>query len=549
MGVFWSLSLQASNTSDAEKINTYAKELNNEYKFELADEDGYGGLEFFDRGFGYGTVEPSGARKFEEFIDKVVTHFPYMRLNFFGSGDCACHQWKKVSKNGVLVDYEPWCMNIHCEGEHFNELHSYIDYITQQGFEVALDETGGCSLLWVYDRKSEEEKCYFTLQHISKQLSDVEIICYKNECKDNVPFISEYCIMRDGEGQWTEADNTIMDIGHWCVHGVLEGRATIFDVIKDSGACFAQILDEVRKNHSKAWVVGSIISNTENAIGLMLYFKPEDKEWLEKADDGFCTIYNAILLWGMYNSFNAVPETFVDEETKEEVVITRLELHNTPLFAMETGKDAELFAKLYNAKYEREWNNMHKNTIELLEFTDVDYTIILHKMLDSREYSVTRGDIDDEIKWMCEKLGDIYRYGCERFGRFINKEKAKKYYDIALITDDNPFDNEKQYPEYYDTPTSFKYTINGDSTGELKALIEQHATMSLDNEFGIYAPINNIMHELVGTDPKQPKYRGNVLYVSEEDCALIIKGEANEPEVLGYAVLKKYPALKVLIEA
>ena len=548
MGVFWDLSLRAGNENDAEKINAYAKELNNIYKFELTDEDGYGGLAFFDRGLGYGTVEPSDARKFEEFIDKVVAHFPDMRLNFFGSGDGACCQWEKVSKNGVLVAYEPWYMNIHCESEHFKELLSNIGYIEQQGFKVSQDETA-CSLLWTYDIKSEEEKCHSTLQHISKLLPQAEIICYKNECKDNVPFISEYCIMRDGEGEWIEADSTIMYIGDECVCGVLNGKATIFDVIKDSGTCFAQILEEVRKNHSKAWVVGSIISNTENAIGLMQYFKSEDKEWLEKADDKYRTVYNAILLWGMYNSFNATPETFVDEDTKEEVVITRLELLDTPLFEMGADKEAELFAKLYNSEYDREWNNMHKNTIELLEFTDVDYTIILHRMLDCREYSVTRGDIDDDIKWMCEKLGDIYRYGCERFGRFIDKQKAKKYYDIALITDDNPLDDEKQYPEYEDTPTSFKYIIKGDATDELKTMIEKHATMSLDNEFGIYAPINKIMHELVDTDPKQPKYRGNALYVSEENGDLIIKGEANEPEMLGYAVLKRYPTLQVLIEA
>ena len=548
MGVFWDLSLRAGNENDAEKINAYAKELNNIYKFELTDEDGYGGLGFFDLGFCYGTVGPSDAKKFDDFINKVVAHFPEMKLHLFVSGDGACCQWEKISKNGVLVAYEPWYMNIHCEGEHFKEMLSNIGYIEQQGFNVSQDETA-CSLLWKYDRKSEEEKCHSTLQHISKLLPQVEIICYKNEYKDNVPFISEYSIMKDGEDQWIEADNTIMYIGDECVYGVLEGKATIFDVIKDSGACFAQILEEMRKDHSRAWGVGSIISNAENAIGFMQYFKPEDKEWLEQADNKYRTVYNAILLWGMYNSFNATPETYVDEETKEEVVITRLELRDTPLFEMGADKEAELFAKLYNTEYDREWNNMHKNTIELLEFTNVDYTIILHKMLDSREFSITRGDIDDEIKWMCEKLGDIYRWGCERFGRFIDKAKAKKYYDIALISDNNPLDDEKQYPEFEDTPTSFKYTIKGDATGELKALIEEHATMSLDNEFGIYAPVNKIMHKLVGTDPKQPEYRGNVLYVSEENGNLIIEGEANEAEMLGYAILKKYPTLQVLIEA
>ena len=548
MAVFWHLSLKASNESDAEKIKAYAKELNNVYKFDLTDEDGYGGLAFFEWGFGYGTVEPDNAERFNEFINKVVANFPEMKLNFFGSGDGACQQWEKVSKNGVLVYFEPWYMNIHCEGEHFKELLSNIGYIEQQGFEVSQNETG-CSLHWEYDRKSEDEKCHSTLQHISKLLPQAEIICYKNECKDNVPFIGEYCIMKDGEGQWIEADNTIMYIGDECVYGVLEGKATIFDVIKDSGACFAQILEEMRKDHSRAWVVGSIISNAENAIGFMQYFKPEDKEWLEQADNKYRTVYNAILLWGMYNSFNATPETYVDEETKEEVVITRLELRDTPLFEMGAGKEAELFAKLYNTEYGREWNNMHKNTIELLEFTNVDYTIILHKMLDSREFSITRGDIDDEIKWMCEKLGDIYRWGCERLGRFIDKQKAKRYYDIALITDDNPLEDEKQYQDYEDTPTSFKYTVKGDAAGELKTLIEKFATESLDNEFGIYAPVNEIMHELVGTDIKQPKYFGNVLYTSVENGDLIIKGEANEPEMLGYAVLKRYPTLQVLIEA
>ena len=57
------------------------------------------------------------------------------------------------------------------------------------------------------------------------------------------------------------------------------------------------------------------------------------------------------------------------------------------------------------------------------------------------------------------------------------------------------------------------------------------------------------MHELVDTDPKQPKYFGNVLYASVENGDLVIKGEANEPEVLGYAILKRYPTLQVRIEA
>ena len=35
MGVFWDLGLDASNESDAGKIKKYAKELNNDYKFQI----------------------------------------------------------------------------------------------------------------------------------------------------------------------------------------------------------------------------------------------------------------------------------------------------------------------------------------------------------------------------------------------------------------------------------------------------------------------------------------------------------------------------------
>jgi hypothetical protein len=247
--------LRASNTSDAEKINAYAKKLNNVYKFELTGEDGYGGLEFFDLGFCYGTVGRSDAKKFDDFINKVVAHFPEMKLHLFVSGDGACQQWEKISKNGVLVDFEPWYMNIHCED--FKELLSNIGYIEQQGFKVLQDETA-CSLLWEYDLKSEDEKCYSTLQHISKLLPQAEIICYKNECKDNVPCISEYCTMRDGKGKWIEADSTIMNLGDECVGGVLEGKATIFDVIKDAGACFALALT----NHTYASLFTNSFFNT-----------------------------------------------------------------------------------------------------------------------------------------------------------------------------------------------------------------------------------------------------------------------------------------------
>ena len=236
MGVFWELGLNASNESDAGKIKAYAKELNNAYKFPMADECKWGGLCFCDIGFNYGTTQPDNAERFEEFVERVVAHFPEMKLRFYVSGDGAEYQWDKISKNGVLVDYEPWHMNIHCDGEHFKELLACADYIAQQGFEVSDDETE-CSLSWEYDRISETEKCNSVLQHISKQLPLVELICYKNEWKDGAPEISEYCIMMNGDGEWKGADDTMIDLAEKCVYGILEDKTTIFDIIKDARTC------------------------------------------------------------------------------------------------------------------------------------------------------------------------------------------------------------------------------------------------------------------------------------------------------------------------
>ena len=37
-----------------------------------------------------------------------------------------------------------------------------------------------------------------------------------------------------------------------------------------------------------------------------------------------------------------------------------------------------------------------------------------------------------------------------------------------------------------------------------------------NNEYVLYSPIEYIMHFLVGTDPNQPEYRGNILHIYEK---------------------------------
>ncbi|MBO7271541.1 MAG: hypothetical protein J6U89_01555, partial [Bacteroidaceae bacterium] len=81
---------------------------------------------------------------------------------------------------------------------------------------------------------------------------------------------------------------------------------------------------------------------------------------------------------------------------------------------------------------------------------------------------------------------------------------------------------------------------------EFKAIIGKYTEMP-GNELGIYAPTNKIMHELVGTDPAE--YKGNILFVNEENGNLVITAEMNQTATpLKYAIQKRYQQLEVDVE-
>lgn len=128
MSVLWSLSLRAKSADETAKINEYAKTLNQKYNFELYTEE-YGGLKFFDWGFRYEDIDSDKVKPAKEMIKEVVAHFPDMKLTYLWTGDGSCIHWETISKNGVLVDVEPWRVWIHCEKESFGELLANIPFI------------------------------------------------------------------------------------------------------------------------------------------------------------------------------------------------------------------------------------------------------------------------------------------------------------------------------------------------------------------------------------------------------------------------------------
>ena len=77
----WHLSLRALTKGDAEKVKSYAKELNNgEYNFHPFDESTLTGLEDIDMGIMYSHVAPDCLLNFHKFSEEIAAHFSEVKL-------------------------------------------------------------------------------------------------------------------------------------------------------------------------------------------------------------------------------------------------------------------------------------------------------------------------------------------------------------------------------------------------------------------------------------------------------------------------------------
>jgi hypothetical protein len=305
--------------------------------------------------------------------------------------------------------------------------------------------------------------------------------------------------------------------------------------------CIKTLLEATRKGNKEAFQYMKMVLETTDvnsslylniSLGLM---KPEDKEWLLAADSLTCDV---MVLAAMYISYRTEIEPFFDEETNEEISIERTLLTDIPLFEYDADFEQRVFKRFCDVYMDLPYEEYYKV-----------YGILGYTKLSTQEQSYNRLMVElkriesgvaayyDEDIYM--ELGDIYREGWEKFGFFIDRQKAKEYY-IKANFDYDPLDDEP----YFD-PRNFKITIKGDAS-EFKAIIDKYIEMP-GNELGIYAPTNKIMHELVGTDPAE--YKGNILFVNEEGGNLVIKAEMNTTATpLKYALLKRYPHLEVDIE-
>ena len=244
-------------------------------------------------------------------------------------------------------------------------------------------------------------------------------------------------------------------------------------------------------------------------------------------------------------------ETFIDEDTGEEVTVERDELISTDTteeernlmenVAASADKISTEALRVFIDKTRSFWPRPFDDVyMELVRRGDESWACVI----DNPE--MLQKLCDKGIKEAAEQLYQKYRYGDEKNGIFIDKKAAKTYYDMAgdavyeqYTTEDFP--DEEEPKEFHYTLTGNNVTLDGVET-LINDLCQQFGTP--DNECGLFVPQQMLMKMLVGSDSEY--YRGNVLAMERKvSDSLVITTEADNGEPLLYALRQCFKNLDV----
>lgn len=153
-------------------------------------------------------------------------------------------------------------------------------------------------------------------------------------------------------------------------------------------------------------------------------------------------------------------------------------------------------------------------------------------------------------RWAAYALYQKYRWGDEAQGIFINRTRAKQYYDISgdILYKDEWEDAEDPGEE---NPCTYEYVLTG-TTGTLDGvqtlinrLYERFGIPENEEDgLGMYVPQEIVMKVLVGSDSKY--YRGNILHMERTaPDRLVITTESDNGEPLLYALRQCFTDLNI----
>ena len=291
-------------------------------------------------------------------------------------------------------------------------------------------------------------------------------------------------------------------------------------------------------------------------------FQPSDKAALMELAEGGDLCATCALLKGMKRKERSFPYELEDEETGEKVVITRVEVLDGTTFEVSEEVKDRLYGKLLEVMKDCGTMALYTAAYHLSEGAAVDVTPILLELVGRGEESVAERIEDPAIlqelcdkgnKWAAYALYEKYRWGDEEHGIFIDKERAREYYDLA---------GEIPYKEEWDPiddageeyPTTREYVLTGDSTtlDGIETLIRDLAQRfgipeNEEDGLGLFVPQQQLIKLLVGSDSVY--YRGNVQHLEREaPDRLVITTEADSGEPLLYALRQCFGNLNIVMK-
>lgn len=309
----WHLSLRALTKGDAEKVKSYAKELNNgEYNFHPFDESTLTGLEDIDMGIMYSHVTPDCLDNFFKFSEEIAAHFSEVKL-IYEEFDIDTQQlFTYWSNNGILRLIKKCKIELYA-ADNFEVVRDFaVSAAVEAGLELN-DCTEANAISFTYDALQKQEKVDLILDSLSIQFPNTEIICLKetDDCAE-MPYES-YCVISNGACKWHQLDYTANDILMGMCYDCNINR---FDAAKNPVAVVEKFLGKIRKgdtyphdrNCAVNMVVGVITQESEYQSEFMKLLRPEEKEWITD-------YYESLRLW--HSERTATPETVSEDAPYE----------------------------------------------------------------------------------------------------------------------------------------------------------------------------------------------------------------------------------------
>ena len=544
----YSFSLVSKQKSDAEKLLARAEELMKEQ-----DPDGNSGVKFvfFERGasfgIGVGSLVPTQADLASNVISGIVATFPEMSLHYVETcnGPVCC---EAVSKNGELVDIEPWQVVVHMQDEEdYKQVVAYLQENTDIELTLFPERY---SILWSFDGKTEDELTTERLNELSRHFPKMFFQCYKYDERDyEQGFVAFYTSFRGKEVEWKESWPNLQAL----MSRIYDMDVTYEDIIFNTEQVFQTALAKARADEaSYPRIVSEYLFFGRSLHSLV----PEDFTWLKALADDEIVPACCLILLGMDQKIREWEETFSDEDTGEEVKINREEIIDGTLFE----PDETLKKRLIQIIYEQaEYRQIGTDEIRWACKYPLDEKPLLLMLVERGEEdaaweiedpTVLQELCDKGNKWAAYALYYKYRWGDEEHGIFINKERAKEYYDL---TGDIPYKEEwtpiDEAGEEY--PSTREFVLTGDAATLdgietlIRDLVKRFGIPENEEDgLGLFVPQRQLMKDLVGSDTEI--YRGNIQYLDREAPARHVSAtESDDCESLLYALLQYYGNLNV----